>query len=280
MRKETIEVGYYEKEQQMNKQPTTELDYNDGKAVLPKGIFKISPSSFSRFMDRPHEWYREQVLGEGTFEGNTATVIGTLVHYVAEKVAKSEEVDKAQIAQYLANMASIEEVDLAEVGLNYKPMAERLVNDYVLKNMPKVVEDFVGYDFGDGVWLAGSVDAFDNGCIIDYKTYSSKTKPKAIPMGYRYQLLIYAYIYTKLGHEVDRIRLVYVNKNIDGGVSEKTGKPLKSYPPEVTVLTETIDKDDMDFIESVLTLCKETYLKAKEDPSLVHLLYRDMRLKV
>jgi hypothetical protein len=258
---------------------TTELDYDDGMSKLPEGVFKISPSSFSRFMDRPHEWYREQVLGEGTFMGNTATVIGTLVHYVAEKVAKKEAVNHEEIAKYLSTFSDNEDVDLDEVKTAYKPMAEKLVNDYILKNMPEIAEDFVALDFGDGVWIAGSVDAFDNGCVIDYKTYNSKTKPRSIPMGYRYQLLTYAYVYHRLGYEVDRIRLVYVNKSIDGGISEKTGKPLKSYPPEVTVLTETIGKDDFEFIESVLTLCKETYLKAKEDPSLVHLLYRDMRLK-
>jgi len=78
---------------------------------------------------------------------------------------------------------------------------------------------------------------------------------------------------------VDRIRLVYVNRNIDGGISEKTGKPLKSYPPEVTVLTESITEEDIEFIESCLTLCAETYEVAEDNPKLVHLLYRDMRLK-
>ena len=263
----------------MSKVPT-ELDYQGGMDKLPEGVFKISPSSFSRFMERPHFWYREQILGEGGFEGNTASVIGTLCHYVAEKVAKGLVPDKEQISQYVLNHKDNEDVDPIEVLSQYKPMAERLVNDYVLKNMPEIAEDFIAYDLGDGVWTAGSVDAFDNGCIVDYKTYNSKSKPKVIPMGYRYQLLIYAYIYTKLGYEVDRIRLVYVNRNIVGEISEKTGKQMKSYPPEVTVLTESITKDDLDFIESLLTMCKETYLKAKEDPSLVHLLYRDMRLKV
>ena len=260
--------------------PVTDLDYYGGADHIPKGSFRISPSSFNGFMQYPHNWYREQVLGQGDFEGNTATVIGTLVHYVAEKVAKGETPDKDQMMQYVENMSDIEDVNANEVLSAYKRMAEVLVNDYVLKNIPTTVEDFIAYDMGDGVWVAGSVDAFDNGCVIDYKTYSSKTKPKSIPLGYKYQLLIYAYVYTKLGYEVDRIRLVYVNRDIDGGISEKTGKPLKSYPPEVTVLTESITKDDLDFIESLLTMCKETYLKAKEDPSLVHLLFRDMRLKV
>ena len=230
-------------------------------------------------MDRPHEWYREQVLGEGTFEGNTATVIGTLVHYVAEQYAKGKIPDKEEMLQYIENMSKLEDVNTEEVLADYKPMAEALVNGYVAKNMPKVVEDFVAYHLGDDVWVAGSIDAFDNGCIIDYKTYNSKTKPRSIPMNYRYQLLIYAYICHKLGHEVDRIRLVYVNRPIIGGISEKTGKPLKNYPSEVTVLTETIGKDDFEFIESVLFLCRDTYLKSKEEPKLTYLLYRDYRLK-
>jgi len=256
----------------------TKLDYDSGIDKLPDGVFKISPSSFSRFMDRPHEWYREHVLGEGGFEGNTASVIGTLVHYVAEQVARGNTPDNGEMAQYVANHKDNEDVDSSTVLTDYVPMAERLVNDYVLPNMPEAVEEFIQLDLGDGVYAAGSVDARDNGMVIDYKSYNSKSKPKSIPMHYRYQLLIYAYIYTKTGIPIDRIRLVYINRNIVGAISEVTGKQLKSYPPEVTVLTESITKDDLDFIESVLTLCKDTYLKAKEDPSLVHLLYKDMRL--
>ena len=257
----------------------TKLDYDSGVDKLPDGVFKISPSSFSRFMDRPYEWYREHVLGEGGFEGNTASVIGTLVHYVAEQVSKGNTPDKGEMAQYVANHKDNEDVDSSTVLTDYVPMAERLVNDYVLPNMPEAVEEFIQLDLGDGVYAAGSVDARDNGMVIDYKSYNSKSKPKSIPMHYRYQLLIYAYIYTKTGIPIDRIRLVYINRNIVGAISEVTGKQMKSYPPEVTVLTESITKDDLDFIESVLTLCKDTYLKAKEDPSLVHLLFRDMRLK-
>jgi len=254
------------------------LTYDNGTTHIPKGVFKISPSQFSVFMDRSHLWYRGQVLGETTFDGNTASTIGTIVHSVAAAVANGEQVDKAAIEAYATEEGKKEDVDSKTVLTEYVPMAERLVNDYVLPNMPEAVEEFIQLDLGDGVYAAGSVDARDNGMVIDYKSYNSKSKPKSIPMHYRYQLLIYAYIYTKTGIPIDRIRLVYINRNIIGEISEKTGKQMKSYPPEVTVLTESITKDDLDFIESVLTLCKDTYLKAKEDPSLVHLLYKDMRL--
>ena len=152
----------------------TELDYYDGMDQLPEGVFKISPSSFNTFMNRPHIWYREQVLGEGTFEGNTATVIGTLVHHVAEKVAKGEVVDKGEMAQYVANHKDNEDVDTAVVLRDYVAMAERLVNDYVLKQTPTAIEDFVSYNLGNGVWVAGSVDVLDNGCIVDLRVIHLK----------------------------------------------------------------------------------------------------------
>ena len=99
-------------------------------------------------------------------------------------------------------------------------------------------------------------------------------------MNYKYQLLIYAYILNKMGYVVDRIRLVYINRYIDGGISEKTGKPLKSYAPEVTELTETITADDMDFIESLMNLCIETTELAIQKPELAYMLFRDYRLRL
>ena len=125
------------------------------------------------------------------------STIGTIVHSVAAAVANGEQVDKAAIEAYATEEGKKEDVDTSTVLTDYVPMAERLVNDYVLPNMPEAVEEFVAYDMGDDVWVAGSVDAFDNGCVIDYKTYNSKTKPRTIPMGYRYQLLLYSYIYSK-----------------------------------------------------------------------------------
>jgi len=260
--------------------PKTALDYYDGRDLIPENTFRISPSSFNTFMTKPHVWYREQVLKEDGFTGNTASVIGSVVHYVAECVGKGVPVDKREITQYILNQEDNEDVDTEVVRSNYKIMAEELVNNYVLLNKPTQVEPFVQTDLGNGVCVAGSIDAIQGDMIIDYKTYNSKTKPKSIPLNYKYQLLIYTYIMKQQGVAINRIRLVYINRPIVGEISEKTGKQLKSYPSEVTVLTEVVTEDDMEFIESCLTLCKDTYIKAKEDQSLVYLLYRDMRLQI
>jgi len=247
--------------------------------------FRISASQFSSFMDYPHNWYRQNVLGETGFEGNTASVLGTVVHYCAEMVGKGSHPDVAQIEQYITNCETLDDgtpnidVDASIVRESYEQMATTLINDYLLHNMPTQVEPFVQHELQPGYFPSGSIDAIQNDIIVDYKTYNSKTKPRAMPQYYKYQLLIYAYIYRKMGMDIQRIRLVYVNRYIDGGLSEKTGKPLKSYPPEVTVLTEQIDADDMDFIESLMNLCCESVQKAKEDPSLSYLIFRDYRLK-
>ena len=112
----------------------------------------------------------------------------------------------------------------------------------------------------------------------DYKTYSSKTKPRTIPQHYKYQLLVYAWILAQLGWNVTRIRLIYVNRHIEGEISEKTGKRMKSYPPEVTVLTESIDKTDIDFIEGLLHLAVDSCKASEKHPELRHVIWHDPRL--
>lgn len=266
----------------------TALDYNSGKGILPDGAFRIGASSFSIFMDRPHQWYREKVLNEDGFVGNTSSVIGTIVHYCAECKASGREPDQQEIENYIKNHSISRiypDVDTQIVRDSWKEMAMTLVNEYVLsnKNNLEEVEPFVYKELQPGYFPLGSIDRVEkvgNGSyrIVDYKTYNSKTKPTSIPMYYKYQLLIYAFIYSK---PVSEIRLVYINRAIDGTyISEKTGKLCgKIHPSEVTVLTEPVTQDDLAFIESVLHLCIDTHRTSIENPHLTYMLYRDYRLK-
>ena len=252
--------------------------------ALPEGAkMKISPSSFAKFIESPHVWYRTQILKEDPFSHNTSTVIGTIVHYCAEMVSKGEEVDKKAIEEYIDSWDLHDDYDPRVVRQDYPAMAETLVNDYVIRHDMIEAEVQHMVELIDGYYAGGTLDRLeglvDDCMIVDYKTYNSKTKPKAIPAYYKYQLLVYAYILRMLGYTVTRIRLVYVNRNIDGGISEKTGKPLKSYPPEVTVLTESITEDDFDFIEDLLELCVDSVKATEKHPELTHIIWHDARLK-
>ena len=261
---------------------TTELDYKS--ATVPDDcVFKISPSAFSKFIERPHAWYREEVLKEDVFSHNTSSVLGTCVHFCAEKVAKEEDVDVDEIHRYIDKWEKHDEYDAEEVRNQFVEMAERLVNDYVLERQQILaVEQEFCVHLKDGYYVAGTLDLLEGikeDCMVsDYKTYSSKTKPKAFAQHYKYQLLVYAWLLTQLGYTVTRIRLVYVNRHIEGEISEKTGKRLKSYPPETTVLTHEVTQEDLDFIEGLLMLCVDSMKATDAHPDLRHVIWHDPRL--
>ena len=247
-------------------------------------LYKISPSSFASFINRPWQWHRQQILKLDQFEYNTSSVIGTIVHYCAEQVAKDEEVDQEEIENYILSFENKEDFSQDEVRLHWYQMASLLINDYVLpeKNTILAAEKQCCAEIGNKIYVAGTSDVIQgteqDAMIVDYKTYNSKTEPKSISGDYKQQLLVYCWILMKMGYNVTRIRLVYVSRNIDGGISEKTGKPLKSYPPKLTVLTETVTEDDMAFIDSMLNLAKDTLLVSDKHPELRHIMWHDPRL--
>jgi hypothetical protein len=259
------------------------LDYVS--APVPEDcVFKISPSSFASFISRPWQWYRQQIQGLDVFEYNTSSVIGSVVHYCAETVARGEEVDEEEILRYINKHEENENFCLATAHDNWYPMALELINNYVLVEKDTILEVEKAFAalVSNGVYAAGTVDLLQGeieDCMLtDYKTYSSKIKPKSIPADYKYQLLVYCWILKKLGYNVTRVRLVYVNRPIDGGISEKTGKPLKSYPPELTILTEIVTDEDLEYIESMLMLCKDTLEASEKYPELLHIIWHDARL--
>lgn len=260
----------------------TELDYVP--APIPEdGVFKFSPSAFSKFVERPHIWYREEVRKEDLFTYNTASVLGTSVHYCAERVAKNLEVDQDEIEKYIAKHAANDDYDPNIVREQYVGMAERLVNDYVLEHENRIAcEEVFCAAVKNLYYAAGTLDVLegekDDCMVVDYKTYSSKTKPRSIPMHYKYQLLVYAWILSQNGYTPTRVRLVYVNRHIEGEISEKTGNRMKSYPPEVTVLTDTIGPDDLSFIEGLLNLAVDSCEASKAHPELNHVIWHDPRL--
>ena len=247
------------------------------------GVFKISPSQFAQFISYPHQWYRSQILKENVFSHNTASVLGTIVHYCAEMVGRGEDVSRVDIGEYIDSLAIHDEYDSHVVQSLYNEMAERLVNDYVNQNKFLEIETQHKSLIKDGYYAAGTLDALQGtkaDCmIVDYKTYNSKSKPKTIPPHYKYQLLVYAHILKNNGYNPTRVRLVYINRNIEGEISIKTGKQNKSYPPEVTVLTQYLTSNDYLFIEGLLDLCVDSCIAAKKYPELTHVIFHDPRLK-
>lgn len=261
------------------------LDYVKTPKPYPKAVV-FSPSRFADFISHPHRWYRTEILGEEGFTGNTSSVIGTIVHYIAEMVAKDEAVDKEAIEAYIDSKEPSEDYDPDKVRECYPEMAEALINQYVLENKHNYlgVETKLFAELTDDCFIGGTCDilegTMEDTTLVDYKTYSGTRKPAVIPSYYKYQLLVYAALALSEGYKVNRIKLVYVNRPIVGAISEKTGKQLKSYPSEVTVLTETLTSEDMEFIESMLYLAVDSCKAAIKYPELRHVIFHDSRLRI
>jgi len=253
--------------------------YNTGTDVVPSDVFRISPSQISKFFDSTTNWYREHLLGESGFTGNTNTALGNCVHAAAEMYVREGTVRNDLITNYVVSLDST--YDKSFILEQYPGMANILINDYLRFNMPDKTELFLATEVIPSVWCGGSLDGYlSSGIITDYKTTSSKTPPKNISRPYWFQQMTYAWIARKLGMKVDSFRLIYITTNELNRVSEKTGKPLKDYPSTVTVLNHVITDLDIEIIDNSINLIAKSVDKWNTNPELRYLLAQDMRLQL
>jgi hypothetical protein len=242
---------------------------------LPESaIFKISPSQISKFFDYPVLWYKSEVLGEKDFNGNTATTIGTAMHYIAEQYALSQlndtPLDSAALKETIEADLSVlnnPDVDKTKVRNIYKDMGTALINEYLRYNLPTEIESELVTEIRDGIFVGGSCDNLTNSIVVDYKSASKKPNTDKIPWNYYIQLMAYAYMYRAQGKHVDRIRLVY------------TVQPTATLPIRVFTVTQQITVADWKAIEDVLTLITDTVLLSIKQPELKYLLFKSMQLK-
>lgn len=238
-------------------------------------IHAISPSQIDKFFSLPKIWYNDCYLGNAPkFEGSTATVTGTICHYIYEMITKGKEVTREKINNDLADymmMCPNPDVDATQVMLDYPLVSATVVNQYllpansrggVLETEKKVVAKVM-----DGIYVAGTCDRIEGDCVVDFKTVGTKPNENAIPFAYKIQLLAYAYALRKLGYEINRIRLVY-------GV-----KPTKKLSARCYVVTEDIDYVAEKLISDTLRLIGESVLAVKQKPELAYLIFKSMDLK-
>lgn len=252
------------------------FNYNNGEDIT-KGAFRISASQVSNFFDSTNLWYREHLLGETGFTGNTATHLGTVVHAAIAMYVDTGEVDWQAIDNYIESIED-PEINTQEIHSQHLFMFEA-VTPYINQNMPNEVEKFVFHEILPGIGVGGSIDALRNSTIIDWKTTSSKTPPTSFSRNYWFQQMTYAWVLKQQNIDIDFLKLVYITKSDTGRVSEKTGKPLKDYPSTYSVVTEEVTKEKLDLIGSCLHLIAESVDAWNKHPELRHLLAQDMRLK-
>ena len=263
--------------------------YNDGMEIT-NNAFRISASQVSKFFDKTSQWYRENLMGESGFAGNTSSELGNCVHAAAHMYIETKEVDYAQIDEYINNLGP--DIDKSHIKAQYPQMVAALL-PFIERHTPAEAEKFVFHELAPGIVAGGSIDAVlgrmvkvkdtftypDVVTLMDWKTTSAKTAPTTFSRNYWFQQMVYAWVLKQQGIDVRFIKLIYINQAEVGRISEKTGKALKDYPSVVSVVTEEVTDENLELIGSCLQLVAESVQTWYDQPELRHLLAQDLRLK-
>lgn len=183
---------------------------------------KSSISKIEKYNKCPFSSYCQDVLGvkEKEIYGMKVTDVGIILHKVAELFVKGliktnynlENLDLSKLANEYLEKAINENKSQLDISLIQKQSllmeSESLykVICYQIKNsMFKPIETeyhFNKFKFDEDLSLSGVIDRIDD-CddyfyIIDYKTGSDKFSFSDIYLGKKLQLVVYAYIYSKL----------------------------------------------------------------------------------
>jgi hypothetical protein len=203
------------------------------------------------------------------------------VHGILEGYLTQNPLPESEINSYLNTQAkTIPNLDVQYIVNQYPTMAAVAIDYLKSINLTDVIsEEFMHLELLPEIHVGGSCDLYTSTTVFDWKTFSSTQPPKSISYPYRMQLLTYAAIKIAQGVPIKYISTINISTEIVGEISPKTGKQFKSYPSDITVLTEAITPEDLDMIRNVHTLIAESVQAFRDQPNLRHLLSQDLRLK-
>ena len=179
----------------------------------------ISPSGLRNLFDNPRTWYRNVVLRERTFFGNSNTFFGTLVHKFAEDYYRGTltKTDSFLSQVEIENICRKEGRNLDEIDYsNFKLCCRTLESEYLeIYPKPVEIEGYLEYKPFDDILVAGSFDALEINkdgtyTVIDFKTASGASKDMS---KYFLQLNMYSLLLELVrGIRVTNIRVVEIVK--------------------------------------------------------------------
>lgn len=267
----------------MNNTNLNRLDYNYGNKTIP-GTFRISASQISNFFDFTNNWYRKNLLGEDVgFQGSTSSVAGTCVHFAAESYIKNNlqlpQEDKDEMYAYIDEQANKfpDLVNPDQCREIITPMW-RSLREFLQLNPGGLAEPFLEVEILPGITTGGSIDRLyipgdttiytsleqlsgKTVIIQDWKTTSTKyasdksITQSAMTKNYEWQLLVYAYVLKKAYNiNTQAIQDIFITREYEGEISEKTGKRGKAYPSMVVPITKPVTPESLEFIESITNI--------------------------
>ena len=259
------------------------LDYEYDNKSIP-GTFRISASQISNFFDFTNLWFRKNLLGEDVgFKGSSSSVAGTCVHFAAESYIKNNlqlpQEDKDEMYAYIDEQFQ-KFPDLVNPDQCREIMTPmwRSLREFLQLNPGGLVEPFLEVEILPGIFCGGSIDRLyipgdttiytdleqlrgKSVYIQDWKTTSTKyasdksITQSAMSKNYEWQLLVYAYVLKK-AYDINTLAIqdIFITREYEGEISEKTGKRGKTYPSMVVPITKPVTTESLEFIESIINI--------------------------
>ena len=228
----------------------------------------LRPSSLSELFDNPLLWYNKNIANSVVFNGNEATVLGTLLHQKIENYYQGIKDNQDTIHDYINEKVlqgiSIDEWELLD---NLDEMFEVWKSSYNenFAKPTKLEHNFTVEPKDSIIYLQGTVDAIEGDTIIDWKTTSKK---KSSIGDYWLQLYMYAYLARSNGVDVNNVRVCYIQK----GKVTPSGKPS---PAQCYWYEEPIDENKMKLLIDNLKIVSKKIRFSLDNPDLVELLWNN-----
>lgn len=209
------------------------LEYND---IKIDGKIRIGASSFPLFYENPKSFYKNQILKQNNFRGNTNTVIGSLIHSRIEHYWQGIPHNEDDEFNYVTQYKDLPEVNEWEVYNQVDKIWEMLQTEIIGIPKPSEIEVPVLFEIpnSDKYFIGGSYDYLRGNVIGDLKTTS--TSQKSIKVSHRQQILFYELCRRLDGKpKCDTMEVIYI---------------VKTKAPKLIVLQEPITDDDILYIKT------------------------------
>ncbi len=245
------------------------LDGEYGKATkafrdIP-GNYVLSPSSVKKFFNNSKEWWNDR-NGKITFDGNTATVLGSVIHASIEAYYHGDSILAGEVEEWLEEKYKYNpKVDIDEVLREYENMFTMWEAHYpAMYPAPDIIEGTMNMQMSDNILMAGTYDGYEEerGIVIDWKTCKKIPSQSTID-GYRYQMLSYCIGLIAEGKKVNGYRIVFIQR------------PTKTISARVWTFDIELSDELLMAGMHALELMKNTIETVKEYPHLENIIYRE-----
>lgn len=235
------------------------------KTIVEGSKYSFSASSVSKYKTDTNSFFRgiyEPIIDTYT----TSTILGTIIHYLAEQYIKTRQVVTSDITDYLDKK---EDIDKEMILKSYKDMGNVLF-DYIdnlnISNLNCESEKSLVCKLTDNVALTGTCDLIIGNTLIDFKTTSQVSHMTSMRENYKTQLYSYLYLLEKNSYRIDSAKLVYITIPQLNRISEKTQKPLKDYPASVYELALDFNIEEYQATIDTINLIAESVEYIENNP--------------